>query len=1423
MEEELQQEELVDPSLIGPTGNVEQVKSEIVEHKYAAPFQSKIGKSSIDLTKQPAQDKMLDEYNTWWNHGLNMGLVAEDKKDERGKLRDNWYQKYHGMSFEDYTAAEDQQPKKTIYGYEANLKGFGEQFDHIFQGLSTPGLGLVDFGMDAIGLLGKQGDALDDKWDMATKLDSPIHQKMREVFSIVIPSIISGGKTNAALGKMGLQNMPALMRNLIKGGAWWAESQVITHISDTSEDHNLGGVMVQMFPNTFGPGGSLPLPEAYATLDSDSPSIRKEKNKLEAGALSWMGHLVGSVIDLKRAQVTNQVKPKQMEWFIPKDDNAIKYKQESLFKGADEDLLIRIQEINEVLSTKKLSKQNENILINELISLEDEVGMIANMDDAIRRGDLRAADEADQALTRKINNPDQLELDLGIDPDLVPDLFDVSATARQVPPPGNVARNMGDTTAIKLGNSTGDPAPVITEAMLNKGLMVGPTSRGAVMGVAEAGRMAGRFDAVVDGFRYSNEQMNAAAYGIYKDIISAESLDDVQALFLQDRDVKNLLLGRFKVETLNEEQARGAAFAIKYLTDRFLGYDVTAASARVMDTLGREITSLAESVVEIAPFSDESRVMDLIIDKLLFLMDEYGLNKYISGWQLRNKNWFNEVPPGEFDDVIGRLTQEFTDAENAVHAKNLRFTKTLKALKKQNPEAMKPLVAAFRASDGDVDTLAKLYKWTEDQVTPWGAIRSPNPKEMNFFAKGLWNYHMNNTLSGKAPLNAAIGNLYQITIKPLTSMLGHVPYSLFDRNIDGLRRTIYFHSAIFETNRRSLNYAFKMMKKVHKDPEALVRAARKDFVVKRNQTQGILKDMYKVYEADGNYGMLKQLDLAFGLNDIGQIPALRWGMTGLVAPDAYANSMLATYVTRMKAYDEVLYEFGAVSDDLALSKLKEAEARLAKEMFDVNGMAKDPVLKAIAGEVQLNLDDGVSRWLNQAVTAYPISRYLLMFPRTQNNWVKNAASWTPFSAIPGMNRYAKTIYAKTDDDIAAALLEHGIDMKNTPNARVIFEQLRADYTGRLMFSGMLFSSLWTYAMSGNIRGNGSYNASTRMKERDQFGYVPKTIKIGDTWRSYEGIPGVEQVLSILGDMAYYASDLNEPMIENLGSKLMWSLTAAFNNETPLASLEPLIAVLNGDLSGFNRLTAQIARTFIPASSALGILSEAIDGSQKDIEGEMYQYLMNKTPGLRNMLPDRVNPFGGPNMGRTGPNPNNPWEKLRAAIDPTYVSTAAGGDDMKHTTSTGKVVTFNETMDWLRGKANYGGIGKLNMDSTGSYKYSAAERELILTRMAERQPWRQIAEIMVNPEYAKQIEDFQYYIKQNPRIGNEKILLKLRLLPFYKAINKVMKNEQRIAEQLSRIGDKYIIDQQYTDKAMKEGNVKEAERIQTENLLKYNNN
>ena len=173
------------------------------------------------------------------------------------------------------------------------------------------------------------------------------------------------------------------------------------------------------------------------------------------------------------------------------------------------------------------------------------------------------------------------------------------------------------------------------------------------MGVGEAARMSGRFDAIVDGVRFSAKEMNAAAWGIYMDIIDPMStVDDVKALFLENRDVKNLMLGKFKIEVINEDQARAAAFAMRDLVDRFLGRDVVKSSARSMDSIGREAASIAEAVSDLAPVIDEERAMDNILDKLFFLMDEYALNKYISGWQLRNKNWFDQVPPGNIDEAL---------------------------------------------------------------------------------------------------------------------------------------------------------------------------------------------------------------------------------------------------------------------------------------------------------------------------------------------------------------------------------------------------------------------------------------------------------------------------------------------------------------------------------------------------------------------------------------------------------------------------------------------------------------------------------------------------------------------------------------------------------------------------------------------------
>ena len=1360
---------------------------------FAAPFQSPVGNSSVDLTQGNNEDTMMEEYKEWYHLGRDrkFGILPYNKpefQDERNQLREKWYQKYHGMDYAGYLEGK-QANATTIYGNKPNLEGAANQMDQNFQALMVPGLAYADFTNDALGTVVPGYDKIDDRWDAKTKLDNPLYQNMRKILSVVLPAIHAGGATNQALANRGVNRYPWLQKHLTRLGAFGLADGAVTVLSDTSEDHNAARFVADMLPGVFGSKGRVPLPNGWVTLDSDSPAVRKQKNFYESGILSTIGTILGAFVDGKSAIKT------KVDFIEPLDAKSAAYKQLELFKESNPDDLIELQRLNTLVSSGKLNRQTERQIMDEIMNLEAKLGMDRGLEARLQRQEIKFTAEQDAAARRKLAAMDEVEqLELGFDGDITPGVGDVASEARQSVPPANVARNMADTTAIKNGTSQGDPAPIMTEAMREKGLMVGSRSRDAVMGVAEETRDIGRFNAVVDGIRYSTKQMNAAAWDIYTSIIAAENLDDVKALFYENRDVKNFLMGRFKVDVMNEEQARAAAFALRDLTDRFLGREVSEASARVMDTLGRESSTLAEAIQKGGDYVDENRVMDLIIDKMQFLLDEYALNKYLSGWSLRNKNWFDQVPPKELDTVIEQLTKEFTDAENAIHARNLRFTETLKETKKLKPHFLRPLVDAYAHTNGDVDTLVKLNKWAQQQVSPMGMIKSPDPKEMNLFAKSAWSVVMNNVLSGLSAFRAGVGNTYALVMKPITAVLGHGIWGASD-GFEGLKRTVYTYGSIYETNRRALSDGFEMMKRAHKDPEMMIKAYRKDFTFQADKKWDIMEEMRGAWETEGNFGKVMQFDAASLLRDLGRHPALRYGMTGLVFPDAYTSTMLAHWLSRVKAYDDVFSEFGFAD----WTKIHTAEANHYKNFFDANGLIKDDVLRSVAGEIQLNLDDGLANWINKGTNAYPVTKFLAMFPRTSSNYIKASASWTPLSLIPGFNKYSKTIYARTSDDIAQALAEHGIDMATTPNARVIFENLRAEYTGRLAFSTLMVGTLHQYAMGGNIRGNGNYNASRRKKERDNFGYEPKTINIGGKWVSYKGIWGIEQVLSIMGDIAYYSKDLNEPAMANWEGKLAWTLASSFLNETPLQGFEPLIAATNGDMTGWNRLIANTARSFLPMSGGAGVLANAIDGAQKNLEGEVTEYIANRLPGFKNQLPDQIDLWTGDALNDI----DNPFLRILNAMSPIKVSGTR--EDWR---------VFLETIQ-------YDGLSRLKKDSTGSVDYAPDEVEWIMKDIASRKPYKFIQKIMKDGGLTNAVNDLAAHRTTNTDLQNTEVVLKKKYLPIYKAIDAYLRNEQQISEQnLLRLRPDIattIQNQQIVNSMMKKGNVKGAAEIQKRDL------
>ena len=284
-------------------------------------------------------------------------------------------------------------------------------------------------------------------------------------------------------------------------------------------------------------------------------------------------------------------------------------------------------------------------------------------------------------------------------------------------------------------------------------------------------------------------------------------------------------------------------------------------------------------------------------------------------------------------------------------------------------------------------------------------------------------------------------------------------------------------------------------------------------------------------------------------------------------------------------------------------------------------------------------------------------------------------------------------------------------------------------------------------------------------------------------------------------MAYYSSDLNEPLLKNWHSKLTWTLASSFLNETPLQGFEPLIAATNGDLTGWNRLIANTTRSMLPLSGGAGVLANAIDSAQKDLEGEVTEYIKNRLPFFKNSLPDQIDIWTGKPINDI----DNPVLRMLNAINPQKISGTA-----------------EPWRQWLM-EIEYDGLSRLNRDSTGSYEYTTAEREYINKAIGEMEPYKEIERIMKSNKYKTELKWLKHHRTTNVDLKNDKLLLKKKMLPVYQEINYILRSYQKLAEQklLNERPDivETIHSQQRINSLMKQGDVPGAGAIQKKDLEK----
>ena len=169
-----------------------------------------------------------------------------------------------------------QQPAQPTGQGQQKQEGGQNILKQAFDVLAAPGQGINDWFVDTINLI--PGVEL----KKAPKFQADVTQGLREVSSVVLPTIFltkgigSGLQTAATASRAKLFNDPFLkfVAPKLLGAGVGAGVDYAVEFNQT--DDNLSGTLKKAFPAQFGW-----IPDNVATLDSDSPDIKRAKNVTE--------------------------------------------------------------------------------------------------------------------------------------------------------------------------------------------------------------------------------------------------------------------------------------------------------------------------------------------------------------------------------------------------------------------------------------------------------------------------------------------------------------------------------------------------------------------------------------------------------------------------------------------------------------------------------------------------------------------------------------------------------------------------------------------------------------------------------------------------------------------------------------------------------------------------------------------------------------------------------------------------------------------------------------------------------------------------------------------------------------------------------------------------------------------------------------
>lgn len=172
-----------------------------------------------------------------------------------------------------------------------------------------------------------------------------------------------------------------------------------------------------------------------------------------------------------------------------------------------------------------------------------------------------------------------------------------------------------------------------------------------------------------------------------------------------------------------------------------------------------------------------------------------------------------------------------------------------------------------------------------------------------------------------------------------------------------------------------------------------------------------------------------------------------------------------------------------------------------------------------------------------------------------------------------------------------------------------------------------------YAFSGHISGAGDPDPAKRRVQM-AAGWQPYSIKIGNTWYSYQRFQPVGTLIGMAADIAEVWEHMTPEESDKVPRMLAVAFSNAVTNQTFLQGITMLVDALSEPDRRGPRLIQNMTASAVPA--LVGQTAQFMDDYKREITSTR-EAVMNRIPGLREQLPVQRDPWGEPatNPSRLG--------------------------------------------------------------------------------------------------------------------------------------------------------------------------------------------